>query len=148
MDAPNGLSHTPIISVNDYSKIDGKYTNETDAEALSIGYATFDNKDISAKVWRYDKNNSKWSRQSEELPLHRVLDLSILIIGSFIKDAESDFPVTHLKESFNIGADTDAIQQYYRENKKKLTPRIEELERVIDLFKKNEHKITTKYLNK
>lgn len=33
--------------------------------------------DISAKVWRY--TGEKWSRQSEELPLHRVLDLAILI---------------------------------------------------------------------
>ena len=34
--------------------------------------------DISAKVWRY--TGEKWSRQSEELPLHRVLDLAILIV--------------------------------------------------------------------
>ena len=33
--------------------------------------------DISAKVWRY--TGEKWSRQSEELPLHRVLDLAILV---------------------------------------------------------------------
>ena len=32
--------------------------------------------DISAKVWRH--TGEKWSRQSEELPLHRVLDLAIL----------------------------------------------------------------------
>ena len=34
--------------------------------------------DISAKVWRY--TGEKWSRQSEELPLHRVIDLAILIV--------------------------------------------------------------------
>jgi hypothetical protein len=33
--------------------------------------------DISAKVWRH--TGEKWSRQSEELPLHRVLDLAILV---------------------------------------------------------------------
>jgi hypothetical protein len=33
--------------------------------------------DISAKVWRH--TGGKWSRQSEELPLHRALDLAILI---------------------------------------------------------------------
>ena len=36
--------------------------------------------DISAKVWRY--TGEKWSRQSEELPLHRVLDLAILVCRS------------------------------------------------------------------
>ena len=33
--------------------------------------------DISAKVWRH--TGGKWSRQSEELPLHRVLDLAIFL---------------------------------------------------------------------
>jgi len=33
--------------------------------------------DISAKAWRH--TGEKWSRQSEELPLHRVLDLAILV---------------------------------------------------------------------
>lgn len=33
--------------------------------------------EISAKVWRY--TGEKWSRQSEEMPLHRVLDLAILV---------------------------------------------------------------------
>jgi len=38
------------------------------------------NVDISAKIWRY--TGEKWSRQSEEMPLHRVLDLAILIVKS------------------------------------------------------------------
>lgn len=33
--------------------------------------------DISAKVWRH--TGGKWSRQSEELPLHRVIDLAIMV---------------------------------------------------------------------
>ena len=36
--------------------------------------------DISAKVWRY--TGEKWSRQSEELPIHRVIDLAILVCRS------------------------------------------------------------------
>jgi hypothetical protein len=32
---------------------------------------------LSAKVWRH--TGERWSRQSEELPLHRALDLAILI---------------------------------------------------------------------
>lgn len=38
---------------------------------------TGDRVDISAKVWRY--TGEKWSRQSEELPIHRVLDMAILV---------------------------------------------------------------------
>ena len=33
--------------------------------------------DISAKIWRY--TGEKWSRQSEEIPLHRAIDLSIFV---------------------------------------------------------------------
>lgn len=33
--------------------------------------------DLSAKVWRY--TGEKWSRQSEELPIHRVFDLASLL---------------------------------------------------------------------
>jgi hypothetical protein len=33
--------------------------------------------DIFAKVWKH--TGEKWSRQSEELPLHRVIDLAILV---------------------------------------------------------------------
>jgi len=35
--------------------------------------------DISAKVWRIN-NENKISRQSEELPLHRVIDLTTFIV--------------------------------------------------------------------
>lgn len=50
---------------------------QTDTKGLSLGLAQWNDRgkvDISAKVWRY--TGEKWSRQSEELPLHRVLDLA------------------------------------------------------------------------
>ena len=38
MESPKHLSHKPIISVNDYDKIDALYANKkTDVKALSIG---------------------------------------------------------------------------------------------------------------
>ena len=54
---------------------------DSDAKGLSLGLAQWNDRgrvDISAKVWRY--TGEKWSRQSEELPLHRALDLAILIL--------------------------------------------------------------------
>ena len=68
MKSPKNLSHKPIISVNDYDKIEAKYSNRTDAKALSIGKAQYNKKEISLKVWRYVKG--RWSRQSEELPIN------------------------------------------------------------------------------
>lgn len=60
--------------------MDGRQAYESDAQGLSLGLAQWNDRgkvDVSAKVWRH--TGERWSRQSEELPLHRVLDLAILI---------------------------------------------------------------------
>lgn len=80
MKIPIHLKHKPVIVLEDYEAIDGKYQGGSDAKGLSLGMAQWNdhrNVEISAKVWRHTE--AKWSRQSEELPLHRVLDLAILI---------------------------------------------------------------------
>lgn len=80
MKIPTTLKHKPVIISEDYENVDGRYAYNTDTKGLSLGLAQWNDRgkvDISAKVWRY--TGEKWSRQSEELPLHRVLDLAILI---------------------------------------------------------------------
>ena len=80
MKIPTELKHKPVIVSEDYDLIDGRYTPNSDAKGLSLGLAQWNergNLDISAKIWRH--TGEKWSRQSEEMPLHRVLDLAILI---------------------------------------------------------------------
>lgn len=79
MKIPTHLSHKPILSV-EYEKYDSFYKNDSDAKFLSIGKAGYDNSKLSVKVWR--NTGVKWSRQSEELPLHRNLDLTILALSS------------------------------------------------------------------
>ena len=79
MKIPTTLKHKPVIVSEDYDKIDGRINN-SDAKGLSIGLAQWNDRgkiDVSAKVWRY--TGEKWSRQSEELPLHRVIDLAIFL---------------------------------------------------------------------
>lgn len=80
MKIPTALKHKPVIVSENYENVDGRYAYNTDAKGLSLGLAQWNDRgkvDISAKVWRY--TGEKWSRQSEELPLHRVLDLAILV---------------------------------------------------------------------
>ena len=80
MKIPTTLKHKPVIVSENYEQVDGRYSGNTDAKGLSLGLAQWNDRgkvEISAKVWRY--TGEKWSRQSEELPLHRVLDLSILL---------------------------------------------------------------------
>ncbi len=80
MKIPTTLKHKPVIVCENYENIDGRNAYDSDAKGLSLGLAQWNDRgkvDISAKVWRY--TGEKWSRQSEELPLHRVLDLAILV---------------------------------------------------------------------
>lgn len=80
MKIPTNLKHKPVIVSENYENVDGRYAYKSDAKGLSLGLAQWNDRgkvDISAKVWRY--TGEKWSRQSEELPLHRVLDLAILV---------------------------------------------------------------------
>ncbi|MGN7388608.1 DUF6530 family protein [Sporosarcina sp. SAFN-015] len=80
MKIPTHLKHKPVIVTENYASIDGRTAYKTDAQGLSLGLAQWNDRgkvDISAKVWRH--TGGKWSRQSEELPIHRVLDLAILV---------------------------------------------------------------------
>ena len=99
MKIPTGLKHKPVIVSEDYDRIDGRFGPETDAKGLSLGLAQWNNRgrvDISAKIWRH--TGDKWSRQSEETPLHRILDLAILIcraklyFGERYRKQDSDYP--------------------------------------------------------
>lgn len=80
MKIPTTLKHKPVIVSDNYEKVDGRHAYKTDIKALSLGLAQQNERgkgEISAKVWR--QTDEKWSMQSEELPLHRVIDLAILI---------------------------------------------------------------------
>lgn len=80
MKIPTHLKHKPILEVPNYDDIDGPYAGDSDAKGLSIGIAQWNTAgwtELSAKVWR--NPGDKWSRQSEELPLHRVIDLASLV---------------------------------------------------------------------
>lgn len=83
MKIPTTLKHKPVIVAENYENIDGRFAYDTDAKGLSLGLAQWNDRgkvDISAKVWRY--TGEKWSRQSEELPLHRILDLAIFLCSA------------------------------------------------------------------
>ncbi len=132
MKIPTHLKHKPIIGVNDYEKIDSIYANNSDVKALSIGQAQYDNNQISLKVWRHTEK--KWSRQNEEIPIHRNIDLTILLIGSLLTDISSKYPATSLREEIINENKVIEIQNYYKKNETYLKPRLEELKSVLDKF--------------
>ncbi|WP_418791910.1 DUF6530 family protein [Phosphitispora sp. TUW77] len=90
MKIPTALKHKPVIVSENYENVDGRNAYSSDAKGLSLGLAQWNDRgkvDISAKVWRY--TGEKWSRQSEELPLHRVLDLAILVCRAKLHFSEA-----------------------------------------------------------
>lgn len=90
MKIPVTLKHKPVFVCEDYDRVDGRYAYSSDAKGISVGLAQWNDRGVveaAAKVWRY--TGEKWSRQSEELPLHRVLDLAILICRTKLYLSES-----------------------------------------------------------
>ncbi|MCC0697260.1 DUF6530 family protein [Clostridioides sp. ES-S-0048-02] len=130
MRVPEHLSHKPIVGVDNYDRIDGKYANESDAKALSIGKSQWNNEEISAKVWRH--TGEKWTRQSEELPLHRVLDLATLILSMYVEDDSYNRSKTTLNEVVVNQSEIDILNEFKNNNKKYLNPRIKELKSLLE----------------
>ncbi len=134
MNSPKHLRHKPIISINDYDVIDGLYEDKnSDAKALSIGHAQYDNEEISLKVWRH--TGEKWSRQSEELPIHRNLDLTILFVASLsheILNPQSIRLKPNGKLTVDNPSDISKIKQYFEDNKEFIEPRLKELKQLLN----------------
>jgi len=120
---PTWLKHKPVIVIENYHNVGGY-----DAKGLSLGLAQWNdrgNVDISAKIWRHTDN--KWSRQSEEMPLKRVLDLAILICKSYL----------HLENSNEIEKNNFAFEDIlvYGNNELKIQICEDDIERVRSDFR-------------
>ena len=130
MRVPEHLAHKPIVGVDNYDRIDGKHANESDAKALSLGKSQWNNEEISAKVWRH--TGEKWTRQSEELPLHRVLDLATLILSMYVEEDNSTRAKTTLNEVVINESEIDLLKKFKDDNEQYLSPRIKELKRLLE----------------
>ena len=121
----SNLSHKPVV-VAEYEALD-TYAGAGDAQYLSIGRATwnslFSSNDFSAKVFRLTENNS-WSRQSEELPLWRVLDLAILTVSVI---AERDCYLNPQNASSITDKDLAELKAFIKRKGAILESRVKEL---------------------
>ncbi len=73
---PQHLDHKPVYALP-YQHFDGIYADNTDTKYLSVGLAQWNADEVSIKAMRY--TGEKWSRLAEELPLHRVIDMTIFL---------------------------------------------------------------------
>ncbi|RYF15124.1 MAG: hypothetical protein EOO77_13655 [Oxalobacteraceae bacterium] len=80
---PDHIAHKPVYVVP-YFDLEPWDAGDTDAQFITLGWSQWDNDVLSAKVVRHSGN--RWSRQSEELPVPRVIDLAILTALAFGED--------------------------------------------------------------
>jgi len=138
MKYPTHLSHKPIIGVDDYDKVDDMYAG--DAKALTVGFAQYDPNHISAKIWRH--NGSEWKRTSEELPLHRVLDLAALIVSlyhpqmpaplSSYHGTQAPHLPTRIQTDADGNDDMQKLYEYLAENDEYYRPRLKALKTLLN----------------
>ncbi len=154
MKIPTELKHKPVIVSEDYDMVDGRQAYKSDAKGLSLGLAQWNERgkvEISAKVWRH--TGEKWSRQSEEMPLHRALDLAILICKTKLifkeryRKNEKDYPkfplldriglqggamnVAICVDNEHIEEDLDLFDKCLREDDELLSERLKTLSRIL-----------------
>lgn len=118
-DLPQHLDHKPVFALP-YEAFDGPDAGDTDVRFISVGIAQYDPDETSIKTMRY--TGTKWTRQAEELPLHRPIDMT-LFLAKTIFDAEggavgipkgtfprqtSDITVTREQRNFGENASFDA----------------------------------------
>ena len=75
---PTRLQHKSFYMLK-YGYYDGKYSKngkESDCKYLSFGLSQWNPYDMSIKILRH--TGEKWSRLSEEIPVHRFIDATIL----------------------------------------------------------------------
>ena len=132
---PPYSKHKSILLVENYNEIDGFYAGDNDdARSLSIGYAQYDETDLSLKVFRHV--NDQWGRQSEELPIHRVLDMCILFLRSLVEEQDKTLAQSPLSERIVPDIDGRGLKQKeiidfcckYKDN---YLPRLEELKYLL-----------------
>jgi len=81
---PQNLAHKPVYALP-YEHYDGFYKKGTDARYISVGLAQYSPYDVSVKIFRH--TGDKWTRLSEELPLHRIID-AVNFLAKVVYDSD------------------------------------------------------------
>lgn len=85
MPFPHQISHSPVYGLP-YNGHDPDRENDSDVHWLTIGWSQWDSDIPAAKVVRH--SGQRWSRQSEELPLARLVDLTTLLALAYERNAD------------------------------------------------------------
>lgn len=134
---PEYLQHKPVFTIP-YAAHDGIYASSTDVEYLSVGLAQYDRASVSVKTMRH--TGDQWSPQSEELPLHRAVDLTLFLAAALfgtgnipagtLEHQPTDVRVT--QSASREPGEMAAFDAFVNRNRPQLTGRLNALARVLD----------------
>lgn len=138
---PLHLKHRAVFMVP-YEPFDGPYAGRTDVMYLSVGLAQWRNSEdpdaVSAKTWRYV--DGKWSRLSEELPLHRLVDLCVFAARSVFGTSDHSTVVlpAHSFEGQRTALEARQLESYpaaFAEQRERLKTRLRVLRDTLNALK-------------
>lgn len=132
LSVPMHLQHKPVIATQNQRTVDdpehqGTYT---DVRCLTIGQVQWnDPNSFSVKVWRH--GDSRWSPQSEEVPLHRSLDQAILVLSTILEERTGKLPGFHLEPIVVNESGLTGLHKYINDNRGLLEERLYELNSLL-----------------
>ncbi|GAB6930884.1 DUF6530 family protein [Paenibacillus sp. JCM 10914] len=109
MKTPASTHHKPVIVSNNYEEVDGRFAGNADTTALSLGLTRGNVEEkarVSAKIWSGEEGSCSGEA---EMPLHRILDLSILICSALTHFSEA-YRFDHLYDPQNPVIDRIGLQ--------------------------------------
>lgn len=124
---PTHLKHKPIIAC-DYRV--AKENKNLDARFLSIGRAQYDKESSSVKFFRHTGN--KWSRQSEEVPIDRVADMTLLLLSTIDKIKNGSKNQSSLGEINVAEEDLSFLESEINKYRKPLKNSLMEIRRIVN----------------
>jgi hypothetical protein len=143
IELPLNLEHKPVYAMP-YQRFDGIYSGGTDARYLSVGLAQWGNNDLSLKVMRH--TGAQWTRQAEELPLHRVFDAAIFLTKVLLDNESNTVEIERktfegqeaafqvIKEALGK-EEQDTFDSYLEKNGELLKGRLNALHYILDGLK-------------
>lgn len=140
---PQHLDHKPVYALP-YECFDGIHANNTDMRYISIGIAQYDADHVSIKTMRH--TGSKWTRQAEEIPLHRSIDMTLFLAKAIfdVNNSAVDMPSgTLINQTSNITITQEqrrygelaSYNAFLSQNRKLLQDRLNSLRDVLNTLK-------------
>ena len=145
---PLHLDHKPVYALP-YEKFDGPDAGQSDVQFISIGIAQYDPDEVSVKTMRH--TGRKWTRQAEELPLNRVIDMTLFLAKSLFDVQGGDVVIpkgtfcnqegTEIRISRErANGELPAFDKFIERNREHCKNRLNALLKVLSELKRN-HRI-------